>query len=193
MAKIQSYVWYAGYGSNLSEQRFLCYIEGGRPLYGTRFHNGCTDKSPPVHEAPITIHHSLYFALPAGIRKTENWGDGGVAFISPHQDQETSTLSRMWKITRAQYEEVKDQEGATWYNHEIKLGEEDGIPIYTITNKTILRNILEPSETYLKTIALGLKETYRFDEEKTTNYLIEKKGIKGKMTREDILEVLLSR
>ena len=29
-------VWYASYGSNLARDRFLCYLEGGRPKGATR-------------------------------------------------------------------------------------------------------------------------------------------------------------
>lgn len=98
----------------------------------------------------------------------------------------------MWKITREQYEEVKTQEGSSWYDYEIPLGDEDGIPVYTITNKNNLNNILQPSEAYLKTIALGLNETYKFDNEEVANYLIKKIGIKGKLTKDEILGFLAS-
>lgn len=98
----------------------------------------------------------------------------------------------MWKITREQYEEVKTQEGPGWYGYEIPLGDEDGIPVYTITNKNNLNNILQPSEAYLKTIALGLKETYKFSNEEVANYLIEKIGIKEKLTKDEILGFLAS-
>lgn len=185
-----SNVWYVGYGSNLSKQRFLCYIEGGTPLFGKRHHDGCTDKTLPKNNRPIIIHYPLYFALPKGRTKTENWCDGGVAFISPYKDVNTKTLCRMWKITKEQYEQVRDQEGRSWYNCEIPLGEEEGIPIYTITNEYNLDNILSPSEAYLKTIALGLKETYEFDNEKVANYLIEKIGIKEKLTKDKILRII---
>jgi len=34
MVNKKTYVWYAGYGSNLNKQRFMCYIKGGTPTYG---------------------------------------------------------------------------------------------------------------------------------------------------------------
>ncbi len=105
------YVWYVGYGSNLNEQRFLCYIQGGTPRFGRRSDIGCTDKTLPKDNRPITIHYPLYFALPVDITKTENWDVGGVAFISPYKDTNTKTFCRMWKITKEQYEEVRVQEG----------------------------------------------------------------------------------
>jgi hypothetical protein len=187
-----SYVWYVGYGSNLSEQRFLCYIQGCTPIFGKKQNSGCKDKTLPKGNKPITIHYPLYFALPGRNKETTNWGPGGVAFISTCKDEKTKTLCRMWKIKREQYEEVKTQEGPSWYDYEIPLGDEDGIPVYTITNKNNLNNILQPSEAYLKTIALGLKETYKFDNEEVANYLIEKIGIKGKLAKNEILGFLAS-
>jgi len=87
----------------------------------------------------------------------------------------------MWKITKDQYEEVKKQEGPC-YDHEICIGKDNGIPIYTITNKRRLNNNIPPSKRYLKTVALGLKETYNMDNEEISEYLIEKNAIKGNFT-----------
>ncbi len=85
----------------------------------------------------MIINYPLYFALPDKNTKTYNWGTGGVAFVGPKEDRRVKTLCRMWKITQNQYNEVKTQEGK-WYGKEILLGNEGGIPIYTITNDTIL-------------------------------------------------------
>jgi len=176
-----SHVWYVGYGSNLSKQRFQCYIKGGTPCFGKKQNDGCHDKSPPKEDKPIIIPYPLYFALPDDKKNTSNWGNGGVAFIDPTSNNSTTTYCRMWKITNDQYECVKDQEGCCWYDHEIKeeeLGEDGGVPIRTITNKVKLSNILRPSDNYIKTIAVGLKETYRFSDEEIIEYLISKEGMK---------------
>ncbi len=98
----------------------------------------------------------------------------------------------MWKITRDQYEEVRNQEGCSWYCKKILLGEDGGVPVYTITNKDDLSNILCPSKPYIKTIALGLKETYNFNEEEITNYLITKDGIRGSLQKDHILKMIAS-
>lgn len=131
------HIWYLGYGSNLHEQRFLCYIKGGTPTFGKTNHCGCTDKTLPAENKAMIINYPLYFALSDKSTKTSNWGPGGVAFISPKKDRRVKTLCRMWKITRNQYDEVKRQEGP-WYGKEILLGDEGGIPIYTITNDVVL-------------------------------------------------------
>ncbi len=186
-----AYVWYVGYGSNLHEQRFLCYIKGGTPRFGKTHYNGCTDKTLPAQNKAIIINYPLYFALPDKSTKTSNWGAGGVAFIAPKKDRRVKTLCRMWKITKDQYNEVKRQEGS-WYGNEILLGDEDGIPIYTITNDTVLTNINKPSDTYIKTIALGLKETYSFTDKKVVRYLIAKRGIKDSIRKDNMLRIVTS-
>jgi len=118
--------------------------------------------------------------LPDGKTETDNWGPGGVAFIAPEREEseERWTKGRMWRITREQYEDVRNQEGRSWYNYEIFLGKERGIPIYTITNANILANIRQPSEAYLKTIISGLKEMRRWSDEMLVEYLMKKDGIK---------------
>ena len=79
-------VWYVKYGSNLSEQHFLCYIQGGTPCFGKKHNISFTDKTLPKDNRPITIHYSLYFALPRSNKETTNWGHGGVTFISLHKE-----------------------------------------------------------------------------------------------------------
>ena len=53
-----------------------------------------------------------------------------------------------------------------------------------------LANILIPSDKYLKTIALGLKEAYNFSAKESANYLIEKLDIKGNLTVNGLLSLL---
>jgi hypothetical protein len=93
--EIMAYVWYVGYGSNVHEQRFLCYIRGGTPRFGKKHSKGCTDKTPPVEKKAITISYPLYFALPDKNTKTSNWGAGGVAFIDPQEAKKLKTFCRM--------------------------------------------------------------------------------------------------
>jgi hypothetical protein len=184
------YIWYVGYGSNLNEQRFICYIKGGTPRFGKRKNDGCKDRTLPAENKSIIIHYPLYFALPNNLKETFNWGRGGVAFIGHAEDKELKTFCRMWKITREQYEEVRNQEGRSWYGKEIPLGENGGMPIYTITNEAVLSNIICPSDAYLKTIALGLKETYNFSEEEIADYLIAKEGIKDSLKKDNLIKII---
>jgi hypothetical protein len=183
-------VWYAGYGSNLNRQRFLCYILGGRPRYGRKHHGGSRDAAPPGGSRIVVARHRLYFALPEGRSGTENWGRGGVAFIEPEIDESAETVCRMWMITGEQYEDVKEQEGRVWYDKEMELGEEAGVPILTVTHSRRLQQILPPSHAYLRTIAAGLRETAGLSADQTVDYFMDKPGIKGKMTRYEIMRIL---
>jgi len=192
MKNDEDHIWYLGYGSNLSRQRFLCYIKGGTPTYGKKHHRGCGNKAQPVDDRPFRIPHRLYFALPEGGKGTSNWGPGGVAFIDPEKEtrEECWTWGRMWRITGKQYEEVRGQEGRTWYDHEILLGNADGIPIYTITNSNALTNIMAPSETYLKTIAEGLVETCGMTDREIVEYLQEKAGIRDRIPMDELVRIM---
>jgi hypothetical protein len=87
---------------------------------------------------------------------------------------------------------VKEQEGGNWYGKEMLLGEEDGIPIYTITNDAVLTNIIRPSDAYIKTIALGLTESYGFTNEEIVDYLLDKTGIKGILQEDEMLKIVTS-
>lgn len=190
---IVDYIWYVGYGSNLSEQRFLCYIKGGTPDFGMDKNNGCKkDPTLPVENKPIIIPYTLYFALPNNRKETSKWGYGGVAFIGLHEDKEVKTFCRMWKITIEQYKHVRNEEGRSWYGKEILLGDNGGVPIYTITNEAVLSNIICPSDTYLKTIALGLKETYKFNKQEIADYLIDKEGVKDRLKKDDLMKIINS-
>lgn len=97
----------------------------------------------------------------------------------------------MWKVTKEQYEEVKDDEGRSWYDKEIPLGENSRVSIRTITNNSILSNITCPSDAYIKTIALGLKDTSNFNDEEIVDYLIEKKGISGSQQKDAVLKIIV--
>ncbi len=158
----KKYVWYLGYGSNLSRERFLCYIEGGKPEFGKIRNPGCRDNTLPLEDRPHKIKNLIYFGLPDDATRTDNWGKGGVAFITPDESEDENDLTycRIWKITEDQFEEVRKQEGRKWYDLEIVIGEIDGIPIKTITHSVKVDNFLTPSETYRRTILEGLIETF---------------------------------
>jgi hypothetical protein len=183
-------VWYAGYGSNLSRQRFLCYISGGTPRFGNKRHPGCSDATPPRESRILEVTHRLYFALPEGAAHTKNWGVGGVAFLDETTAEDTRTICRMWRIKRAQYEEVRRQEGLAWYDTSVDLGQADGIPIVAVSHAGRLDNILAPSIAYLKTMALGLKETAGLGDDEIAAYFLDKTGIAGRMRKDEILAIL---
>ncbi len=183
--EIKKYVWYAGYGSNLCRERFFCYIKGGQYKLGGSYAQGCTDKTLPQEDKTIELPYRLYFA-----RKSSSWGQGGVAFISfDKEDPEKWTLARMWKITEEQFEQVRQQEGASWYNQIINTGMEEGIPILTITN-SVNQTLNPPSKNYLSTIVIGLTESYQLHADEVYDYLHQKAGIQGYFSEKELRDII---
>lgn len=96
-------VWYASYGSNLSLDRFLTYVEGGSPEGTETVHEGCRDKTPPVEDMPIRFAGRMHFAASSG-----RWDGGGVAFMD--NDTAGHALGRAYLITMEQFDDVVAQE-----------------------------------------------------------------------------------
>ena len=134
------WVWYAAYGSNLSKERFMSYV------------NECTDQSEPVEDRRFEFPYNITFAGRASI-----WGNQGKAFLD--DSREGMALGRIYKIRRSQFEEIQRKEGHD-YTKRISLGWEDGIPVYTFTAESIPTRENSPSANYMEVILCGLKETY---------------------------------
>src|SRR5579859_2057184 len=190
------YVWYASYGSNILEERFLCYIQGGQPDGSAKTYNGCNDKSLPVDSEEIYICSELYFA-----KKSKSWDNGGVGFIRIDFEPQRQTLGRMYLITREQFVDVVRQETnnkelpsidfekaiangsfvyseLSWYGNLIYLGIREEFPIFTFTNHENIAQINKPSKNYLRTIIRGIKESYtHLSNEEIVTYLISKQGV----------------
>lgn len=184
-----SHLWYVGYGSNLCRERFLAYVKGGKFRLGGKPCSGCCDMTFLDESKPFKIPHGLFFAKCA-----PGWECGGVAFISlkSEPDQSGHTYGRMWKITRKQFSDVWAQEGKGWYDRKLLLGTgDDGMPIITITCGSESPSST-PSANYLKTMVMGLGETYQLSDEAILQYLIEKPGIRHNMTKTGLLEIIRS-
>nr|XP_043615253.1 histone deacetylase 5 [Erigeron canadensis] len=152
-------VWYASFGSNMSEPRFRCYIEGGQAEGMKRPCRGAVDKRQPKGVIWKTVPHRLFF----GRESTVTWGLGGVAFLNPESNDQEKTFMCLYKITLEQFNDVLFQEnqGADtgspffdldaldtvehkknislkplkngWYHNVLYLGKENDIPILTMT------------------------------------------------------------
>lgn len=194
----QDKIWYASYGSNLLEDRFECYIKGGKPIGSNNLYQGCTDKTLPTESEEIYIKSELYFA-----NKSKSWNGSGVGFIKTDFDESKTTLGKMYLITKEQFIEVVKQETKnngdlyidyekarksgslifkekSWYGNLIYLGEQNGNPIFTFTNeKNLTDKINAPSEEYLSIIINGIKETYNLSDLDIKEYLEKAEGIKG--------------
>ncbi|MGP4108679.1 hypothetical protein ACTWQM_16650 [Virgibacillus sp. L01] len=201
------YVWYASYGSNLSRDRFLCYIKGGKPKGAEKLEVGCKDKSLPVKETTYIMHYLLYFA-----KSSDRWQNKGVAFIGLNEDEKYYTYSRKYLITVEQFMDVVKQEnnGAvlnidlidiikngsktlrdSWYGTILYLGEDDGYPVLTFTADWDLDvPYNKPSEEYLSMIINGLKTTLELKDTEVLNYLSSKPGVADNYNRNEIEKLL---
>ncbi len=128
------YVWYAAYGSNIDEDRFNCYIEGGRCSANGKYYDGCKDKSKWIEEDAALYSGSVYSS-----NNSSSWNGKGVAFYDENERSnfmKGNAFMRLYKIRRGQMEDIQIQEGKSpnWYGRVVAVGiHTDEIPVYTIT------------------------------------------------------------
>src|SRR4051812_48393318 len=79
-----AWVWYAAYGTNLRRERFMCYLDGGRPEGALRAYPGCRNSSPPRAEVVLSWPGLLTFG-----GESSTW-TGAMAFVG------TSASRRVW-------------------------------------------------------------------------------------------------
>jgi hypothetical protein len=96
-------VYYASYGSNLYEERFMVYINGGSLPGNQRVYSGTVDPTPPTDTAPVALPGAQFFA-----GDSRAW-TGGVAFLDTSQ-QSSRSLGRAYRITGEQFSDVVAQE-----------------------------------------------------------------------------------
>ncbi len=199
---MESLVWYACYGSNLSRKRFLCYITGDIPEGSTQKEEGCRDKTLPVKDKPININYPLYFS-----KESKKW-NGGVAFIGHEKITSDVTLGRMYLVTKEQFIDVVKQENkiksisidfdsiikhgaddvcSGWYGRIIYLGDSDKFPIFTFTGIDEIEHTI-PSEEYLKWIIRGLKEMRERSDDEIFEYLWKKPGIQKGIKKDELID-----
>ena len=167
----KEYIWYVSYGSNMLEERFLCYIEGGCFEGSDSYRNACNDPTAPLLKKSIDIPYDMYFGNYSG-----SWEGCGVSFLDT--TKEGHALGVAYLITREQFEHVAAEENGgrspgygNWYEDIISLGEMDGFEMLTISNDE-LRPYNEPCEEYLNTLKRGIRENWNeMSEEDIDNYL----------------------
>ncbi|MEB1806959.1 MAG: hypothetical protein LPK26_06625 [Bacillaceae bacterium] len=199
----ERYVWYASYGSNLSNDRFLCYIRGGKPEGSDKEEVGCKDQSLPLKQRSHIMYYPLYFA-----KNSDRWQNQGVAFIGLSKDENHKTYSRKYLITEDQFFDVVKQENNgidiqinltevekseyktlrdSWYGTILYVGEEDGYPIFTFTAHWDLDvPFKKPSEQYLSMIIEGLKRNVKLSSTEIVEYLISKPGVNENYEKSEI-------
>jgi len=200
------YIWYCSYGSNLSLDRFMCYIVGGKPKNSTKVEKGCNDKTPPKDDRPHRIKHALYFA-----RHSKKWNNGGSCILSVKYDENKTTLGRKFLITVDQFLDIVSQnngveqteipfeevmeKGSKSINDSLSgnilyLGDEDGYPIFTFTSHFDETEFVRPDILYLATIGEGVKQTFNMTTEEVVDYFMGLDGVKQNYTKEDLYKQL---
>lgn len=187
-------VWYVCYGSNLLEERFLCYIRGGRIPGSNKSERGAKDKSLPIASEPYMLKHKLFFG-----GTVEKWKDSGVAFIEKKASPSVKTYGRKYLITEEQFFDVIRQENNlpqlreiqidydelkrsgtniifpdSLYGRLVYLGEEKGISLYTFTSVMSREEIGEKPlcGEYYNVIFRGIRETFELlSDEEIKRYL----------------------
>jgi hypothetical protein len=199
------HVWYASYGSNLSRDRFLCYLQGGRPEGATRTYPGARDESHPAADAPFALPGQVFFGW-----HSPTW-DGGIAFYDAGSSGQA--LARAYLITEGQFADVAAQEmhrepgsdldlstvlaerrhsvGPGRYESLHLVGEMGGHPVITFTSPDdaeLPHN--PPSEPYLAMVARGLRETHEQSEDELADYLLGCPGVSPHWSRDEVRELL---
>ena len=160
-------VWYASYGSNLSKERFLCYIKGGVCAANGKEYKPCTNnKLVSEKDDRAWFPGQMYFGNESG-----SWGHKGVAYYDP--DASGKTFMRMFQVTREQLWEIQGKEGRKpeWYGRILALGiHADGRPIYTMTSE-YRHPFNAPDGSYFNLISRALVEENGFSEKEAEDYL----------------------
>ena len=198
-------LWYASYGSNLSRDRFLCYLRGGRPEGATRTYPGARDRSHPVADEPFMLPGQVFFGW-----HSPTW-DGGIAFYDSAAPGQS--LGRAYLITEGQFADVAAQEmhrdpsqdldlstvleerqhqvGPGRYESLHLVGELGGQPVITFTSPDdaeLPHN--PPSEPYLAMVARGLRETHGHSDDALADYLLGCPGVSPHWSREEVCGLL---
>ncbi len=183
-------IWYASYGSNLSAERFACYLAGGRPSGATRTFVGARDTSPPLDVVALKIPYQLYFS-----GATRTWG-GSPAFIDTTPLDQAIGLARAYLISWDQFEDVVAQEngrpsrsididdhnlvpgfsqqiGSGRYENLLCIEHLHSLPIVTFTAPWSMSEVTPgcPSAAYLAMLITGLRDAHHLSDEELTSYL----------------------
>ncbi|HSX07040.1 MAG TPA: hypothetical protein VLG92_04960 [Candidatus Saccharimonadia bacterium] len=211
MQNSQELVWYVCYGSNLLEERFLCYIRGGSVPDRTFINRGCSDTTLPRRNQALEIPYALYFSGYSQVY------EGGVGFLTDVPGI-TPTKARAYLVTAEQFWEVIAQENALnhavqprplsvirtkgklllddidqnyrLYNTVLYCGELENYPMLSFTTSETLTQAVPPSKDYLITIAAGLRQSHRMSTTDIADYLIDLSGIASNYTYSELLNIL---
>jgi hypothetical protein len=204
----QQQIWYVVYGSNLAMDRFRCYLSGGRPVGASRDYAGCRDPSDPARTEGVEVPGGLVFASESSV-----WG-GGMAFFD--RSLPGVAACRAYLVTADQFGDIAAQErrrppggefardlagllpdvetmvatGPGHYETVVRLGELDGLPMFTITHHDVPSlPPAAPTAPYLTWISVGLREAHGYDASQIARYLVAAPGVDGAWTEAEIEEL----
>jgi hypothetical protein len=186
------HIWYVAYGSNLSRERFCCYLHGGRPDGNDRDYPGCRDSSDPIDSFGLLIAGGVYFA-----GRSSGWR-AGMAFYDPEAPGEVA--ARAYLITAEQFVDVLAQEtlrppgmaldltpvflghrysnGVGGYPILVRVGDRGGVPLVTFTrDRHSASTLLAPNVHYLAAMATGLREAHWWSRTQIERYLSALPGV----------------
>lgn len=193
--------YYMSYGSNLCMDRFMCYVEGGKPERSTRTYLGCRDVTPPKESFGVVFEGSVYFA-----NYSNQWGGGG--FLFADFDYPKLSLGRVHLVTREQFSDIVSQEcgfeaggvdvdfdkiltvghvvgKGLLYGHTVYVGTLNHLPVISFTTGYSQRDVVDgfapfslnqPSDAYDKVVRKGLIETFGLDKEQLDSYMDDTLG-----------------
>lgn len=153
-------VWYAAYGSNMLQERMMCYINGGKFRHQGRDHSPCADKAAPRAKVAYAIPYDMYYG-----NKSGSWENRGVSFLDSSKPGKAYGVAYL--ISKEQFEHLYREENggsvpradSTWYTSKLKVGEFKNIPVMTVTNHLVLPKKIA-SNRYLQVLMEGLSENY---------------------------------
>jgi hypothetical protein len=194
-AQLPNLVWYAAYGSNMREERFRCYLQGGQVAGNARVYPPCSDPTLPRQSERVQLPFQVYFG-----GESPAWG-GGVAFI--RRSSQATAIGRAYLISRVQFEHVVAQENHLGsisglpiaeailagrarvpestgrYDEIVASGNRDGFPVFTFTSSAG-KSVNKPAPAYLCNIVAGLREL-ELTASEIFNYLSSVPGIQGRL------------
>ncbi|WP_406290302.1 hypothetical protein [Embleya sp. NBC_00896] len=191
-------VWYISYGSNMNQERFRYYIEGGTPPGSTKLHQGSIDQTPIRESRPVIMPGGIFF----GDHKSLNW-NAAVSFYDPNLPGEMPAVAH--RVTQKQFSDLTLQEmdrvperepdldmgrllrdghlkvADGWYGEVRVVGHIDGIPAVTFTGPSDASSVRgrPPGLAYLKMLATGLQNNFAWSPERAARYLANRPGAKG--------------
>ena len=72
------------------------------------------------------------------------------------------------------------------------LGEDEDVPIFTLTSEVDLQTFTKPGVTYLQTIAQGIHQSHGMSHAEIVSYFISKNGVSENYTTEQLLSLIKS-